>query len=113
MTRLRQPHSQVSSCSGQLVDDLDAWQIRRQRLAPATALGRSDGFFLGFFGSRFRRCFDQFLGLVEHRQLRGVVVSGAALGLWRKQLAPQQGDLLLKLGNASIFCRRLLIGQQQ
>jgi len=60
---------------GQRVDDFDARQLGRQRLALATAPGRRDDFFglgdllcFGFNGRR--RLFGQLLGFVEHRQLR-------------------------------------------
>ncbi|MDT4868690.1 hypothetical protein FQZ97_1036710 [compost metagenome] len=55
---------------GQFVDDLDTWQLGRQRLALATALGRRDGFFLNLIGRCFRRRFGQAFRFVEHDQLR-------------------------------------------
>lgn len=52
---------------GQLMDDLDAWQFGRQRLALATLLDRlrRDDFFL-CFGRRFS---GKAFSFVEHRQL--------------------------------------------
>jgi|TARA_R100001143_G_scaffold50850_1_gene45824 hypothetical protein len=79
------------------MDNLDARQICRQRLALATALDRGDDFFglsFGFVRLSGRR-FDQFLGLVEHGQLRRVSVFRAALRLGREQFMAQQGDLFL------------------
>jgi hypothetical protein len=79
------------------MDNLDARQIGRQRLALATALYRGDDFFgfsFGFVRLNGRR-FDQFLGLVEHGKLRRVRVVKAALRLGREQFMAQQGDLFL------------------
>ncbi|MNF00800.1 hypothetical protein D3C80_1996870 [compost metagenome] len=51
---------------GQLVDDFDARQLGRQRLALAATLDRRNDFFLGLIGRGFRRCFGQAFGLVEY-----------------------------------------------
>ena len=55
---------------GQFMDDFDARQIGRQRLALATTLDRRNDFFGFSFGWLGSRLFDQLFGLVEHGQLR-------------------------------------------
>ncbi|MNM86418.1 hypothetical protein D3C81_985690 [compost metagenome] len=52
---------------GQFVDDFDTGQVGGQRLAFATAFGRSDDFFLRLFGGRFSDTF----GFIKKSQLRG------------------------------------------
>ena len=57
---------------GQIMDDLHARQIGRQRLALATTLDRCNDLFGFGFGIAWcsGRLFAQFFGLVEHGQLR-------------------------------------------
>ena len=66
MKCLRQPQRQVSSCSGQFVDDFDARQVGGQRFAFAPALGRGNDFFVTPIGDRNRETF----GLIKERELR-------------------------------------------
>jgi len=55
---------------GQLMDDLHARQIGRQRLALATTLDRCNDLFGFGIAWCSGRLFAQLFGLVEHGQLR-------------------------------------------
>ncbi|VVO13116.1 hypothetical protein PS689_05498 [Pseudomonas fluorescens] len=70
---------------GQFVDDFDARQIGRQRLALATALGGGDNLFFSVFVDSF----DDAFGFVEERQLRCGRI-GCLLGLASEQALAQQ-----------------------
>ncbi|MCY1310833.1 hypothetical protein D9M70_610680 [compost metagenome] len=86
----------------QFVDDFNARQLGWKRLALAAAFHGGDDFVDLGLNRSASRLFEQLLSLVEHGQLRGVGILGAALGLWREQFVAQQSDLLLQLQNQGL-----------
>lgn len=77
----------------QVVDDFEARQIGQQRLAFATALGRSNDFFIRVVNHRQQRLA---LRLVEHRQLWSTGINGL-LGFTIEQSITQQRDLFFQM----------------
>lgn len=79
------------------MDDFDTGQVGGQRLAFATAFGRSDDFFLRLFGGRLSDTF----GFIKKSQLRGRWID-CLFGFTPEEALSQQRIFFFEMNNLGL-----------